>query len=144
MANSPHDALFRYTFGQPEHAAALLQTILSPGLVAELDWSTLTLLPGTRVDRALGRHQTDLLYAVRAARSLVYIHVVVEHSSRVDRWMAFRMLDSGRAPWPRADPARQADPCRDAVSPGRHAAGRREDDRPLGRYDPPGAGRPFR
>ncbi|MCA8977017.1 MAG: Rpn family recombination-promoting nuclease/putative transposase, partial [Planctomycetes bacterium] len=72
MANSPHDALFRYTFGQPEHAAPLLRALLPPEVAAGLDWSTLTLLSGTRIDRSLGRRQTDLLYSIESTAGTVY------------------------------------------------------------------------
>ncbi|MCA8977154.1 MAG: Rpn family recombination-promoting nuclease/putative transposase, partial [Planctomycetes bacterium] len=99
MANSPHDALFRYTFGQPEHAAPLLRALLPPEVAAGLDWSTLTLLSGTRIDRSLGRRQTDLLYSIESTAGTVYVHILIEHSSRVSRWMAFRMLDYSVGIW---------------------------------------------
>ncbi|MCA8973556.1 MAG: Rpn family recombination-promoting nuclease/putative transposase [Planctomycetes bacterium] len=99
MANSPHDALFRYTFGQPEHAAPLLRSLLPRELTAAFDWSTLTPLSGTRIDRNLGRRQTDLLCSVESTSGTVYVHVLIEHSSRVSRWMAFRMLDYSVGIW---------------------------------------------
>lgn len=106
---SPHDALFRFTFNQPEHAAALLRLLLPPEVCARLDWSSVQLLPGTRLDRRLRRHQTDLLFTVRGrAAERHYIHVVVEHSSAVDRWTALRMLDYAVGWWRqlvRDDPA---------------------------------------
>jgi len=34
-----HDALFRRTFGDPQHAAALLREILPAELVAAIDWT---------------------------------------------------------------------------------------------------------
>ncbi|MCA8954390.1 MAG: Rpn family recombination-promoting nuclease/putative transposase [Planctomycetes bacterium] len=47
------------------------------------------------------RHQTDLLYSIRergsGAETLVY--VLVEHSSRVGRWMAFRLLEYQLGIW---------------------------------------------
>lgn len=99
MANSPHDALFRYTFGQPEHASGLLRSILPAQLVAEMDWTTLTTLPGTRLDDQLRRHQTDQLYSIQSAAGPVYVYVLIEHSSRVDRWMALRQVDYTAAIW---------------------------------------------
>lgn len=99
MANSPHDALFRYTFGQPEHAAPLLRGILPAGVVRSCDWSTLTLRPGTRLDRKLQRRQTDLLFAVRAGDDEVLIVILVEHLSRRDRWATFRLLEYAMGVW---------------------------------------------
>ncbi|MCA8974041.1 MAG: Rpn family recombination-promoting nuclease/putative transposase, partial [Planctomycetes bacterium] len=115
MVNSPHDSLFRYTFGQPEHAAALLRTVLPPEVVGALDWSTLTLLEGTRLDRDLRRHQTDLLFEIRRVTGgTVYLLLLVEHSSRVVRWMVIRMLDYVLGLWRdllREDPGRRSLPC---------------------------------
>ena len=51
MPNNLHDGLFKATFSQVEHAAGELRAILPPALVARLDFSTLTLCPGSFVDR---------------------------------------------------------------------------------------------
>ena len=36
----PHDAFFRSIFGDPAHAAAVLQSILPPSVAAHIDWPT--------------------------------------------------------------------------------------------------------
>jgi predicted transposase YdaD len=59
MATSIHDALFKATFSQVEHAAGELQAILPPGLCARLDFATLALCPGTFVDDELRQRHTD-------------------------------------------------------------------------------------
>ena len=98
---SPHDALIRYTFGQREHAAALMHTVLPRAEFESQDWTTLTLLPGTRLSARLRRHQTDLLFSVCGGSSdrSTLLYLLVEHSSRVDRHMAFRMLDYSVGIW---------------------------------------------
>lgn len=92
MANSPHDALFRYTFSQPAHAAALLAVLLPPALAAAIDWSTLKLCPGTFLDRRLRRQQGDLLFSVMLGRRRIYLYLLLEHKSRSERWVALQML----------------------------------------------------
>lgn len=67
MSGNPHDALFKRTFGQPEHAAGKLRAILPPALVAALDLSTLRLAPGSFIDEALADCHSDLLYEVNLA-----------------------------------------------------------------------------
>lgn len=37
----PHDAFFRSIFGDPAHAAAVLQSILPPTAAAHIDWPSL-------------------------------------------------------------------------------------------------------
>jgi hypothetical protein len=93
MPSSPHDALFKATFGQPDIARSELELVLPADLRAHLDLATLTVRPGSFVDEALQHTHTDLLYAVRTrdhAQALVY--VVFEHQSSPDATMPFRLL----------------------------------------------------
>src|SRR5690242_13854915 len=56
-----HDRFFRYTFGHPERAAALLRYNLPASLTTVVDWSSLRRESGTLVD--WGREtRKDLLF----------------------------------------------------------------------------------
>ena len=92
MANSPHDALFRLVFSQPEHAAGLWQTILAPQTVRAIEWPSLTLCPGTFIDRRLRRQQSDLLFSVRMGGRRIYLYLLFEHTSSNDRWTVLQLL----------------------------------------------------
>jgi len=48
--SSPHDALFKYVFSQPEHAASELRAVLPAELSRRIDWSSLELQPTSFVD----------------------------------------------------------------------------------------------
>ncbi|HZI07129.1 MAG TPA: Rpn family recombination-promoting nuclease/putative transposase [Archangium sp.] len=89
----PHDLFARYTFGQPERAAAELRAVLPPRIVSQVDWSTLRRESGSVVDPELRETESDLLFSarLRGGRPLL-LYVLLEHQSRVDRWMALRML----------------------------------------------------
>lgn len=87
-----HDAIFRSTFRDPQHAAALLREILPPALVAVIDWTTLTLVPGSFVDESLRDRHTDLLFSAEAAGQTILIYVVLEHKSFDDRFTALQVL----------------------------------------------------
>jgi hypothetical protein len=112
MIPNPHDALFKWVFGQPEHARGALRAILPAALAEALDWSTLTLQPGSFVDAALRHQHTDLLYAATwrdGGQALVYL--LFEHQSTppTEGLMAERLLgyqvriwDRWRADHPRA------------------------------------------
>jgi len=91
--SGPHDLFVRFTFGHPERAAAELQAVLPPEVVAQVDWSTLHREPGSVVDPKLRETETDLLFSarVRDGRPLLF-YVLLEHQSSVDKWMALRML----------------------------------------------------
>ena len=91
--SGPHDLFARYTFGHPERAAAELRAVLPAHVVSEVDWSSLRREPGSVVDPELRETESDLLFSarLRTGRSLL-LYVLLEHQSRVDRWMALRML----------------------------------------------------
>jgi predicted transposase/invertase (TIGR01784 family) len=90
---SPHDALFKASFSQPDIARSELELVLPAEIRAHLDLSTLEVSPGSFVDEDLLHTHTDLLYAVRTkagGEGLVY--VLFEHQSSFDATMPFRML----------------------------------------------------
>lgn len=92
MTQNPHDALFRYTFSQPKHAAGLLKSVLPESLVARTDWSSLALEPGSFVDEQLSARHTDLLFHARIDEADAFIFLLVEHQSTADPQMPLRML----------------------------------------------------
>jgi predicted transposase YdaD len=94
-----HDRFFRYTFAHPERAAALLRYNLPTPLSTAVDWSSLRRESGTLSD--WGREtRKDLLFSARYHHSAEHEpphFFLIEHQSKVARWMALRMLDySGR------------------------------------------------
>jgi predicted transposase/invertase (TIGR01784 family) len=95
MIPNPHDLLFKAVFGQADHARGMLRTVAPPLVAKALDWSTLTLCPGSFVDAILSHQHTDLLYAAawhRGGDALVYF--LFEHQSAppTDGLMAHRLL----------------------------------------------------
>jgi predicted transposase/invertase (TIGR01784 family) len=93
MSSSPHDALFKAVFGQPEHARGALRAVLPAEVVDALDWRTLAPCPGSFVDPALAGRHTDLLFSVAwrgSGEALVY--ALFEHQSTSDDRMPLRLL----------------------------------------------------
>jgi predicted transposase/invertase (TIGR01784 family) len=90
--DNPHDALFRKTFSNPEHAAAELRAVLPPALLARMDLSTLQLASGSYVDAELSSSQSDLLFSVKIQGRPALLYVLFEHQSTVDGLMPFRIL----------------------------------------------------
>ncbi len=91
MAN-PHDALFKQTFSQVEHAEGELRTMLPAAIVKELDFSTLTLRSGNYVDETLVDVHTDLLFEASLAGRPALLYLLLEHQSTVDPLMPYRVL----------------------------------------------------
>lgn len=92
MTATPHDALFKAAFSQPQAAADELRCILPPALVARMDLSKLSLEPGSFVDEALRARHTDLLYSVPLDGRPARVYVLFEHQSTGEPWMALRLL----------------------------------------------------
>ncbi len=100
---TPHDALFRSTFGQPRHAAAELRAVLPAPVLAELALDTLAPLDGAFVDGELRSSCVDLLFDVKlrtGGSGLVYFFVI-EHQSKPDRQMPLRLLQYMTQVWTR-------------------------------------------
>lgn len=93
MSSSPHDALFKAVFGQPEHARGALQSVMPAAVAEALDWPSLAHCPGSFVDPVLKTLHSDLLFSIAwrdVGDALVYL--LFEHQSTTDALMAFRLL----------------------------------------------------
>jgi len=89
--SGPHDRFIRYVLEHSERAAALLRTVLPPGLAARVRWSTLRGQPTALVDSSIRESQGDLSFSVRLRGSSRRAFILLEHQSRVERRMAARM-----------------------------------------------------
>jgi hypothetical protein len=100
MTATPHDALFKAAFSKLRHARGLLLALVPGPLSRRLAWPTLRLESGIAVgDGDLDEQRMDLVYSVRAGTRRVLLYVLAEHQSKVDPWMAFRMLSYLMAIW---------------------------------------------
>jgi hypothetical protein len=92
-AGQPHDALFRQIFGDPAHAAAVLETILPPRVAAHIDWDTpLQPMRASIVGNGAEQRHGDLFFNAKLidGRDAV-LWVLFEHQSTVQRWMPLRL-----------------------------------------------------
>jgi predicted transposase YdaD len=79
----PHDLLVRYTFENPERAAAELRLALPPFVVAQVDWDSLKAERNSVVDPELRETETDLLFSARLKDGRqVLFYVLLEHQQR--------------------------------------------------------------
>ena len=94
LADQPHDTLFQETFRNEADAAAHLQSVLPPEVVALFDWSSLQLQSANLASGKTGRSQCDLLFAVQRADAggSAFVYVLFEHQSTSDPLMLLRLL----------------------------------------------------
>ena len=90
----PHDALVRAVFSDVAETASFLRAHLTQEVSQALNWPTLRQLEGSFVDEDLRGSETDLLYEVAhvSGETSVWLYLLIEHQSRPDRWMRFRLL----------------------------------------------------
>ena len=89
---TPHASLFHKVFSRRKLAAQHLRGVLPPALVAAVDWRTLRVESGHFVDDALAWSASDLLYSVKLGGERLLVYVLLEHQSRSDPLMVFRVL----------------------------------------------------
>jgi hypothetical protein len=91
-AVTPHDSVFRQVFGVPANAASALRAVLPPPLTARLDLGRLAPVPGSFVDESLRWRHSDLLFTAPLEGRDAFVYVLMEHQSRTDPLMPYRML----------------------------------------------------
>ena len=91
----PHDLLVRNVLADTKLVADLLQNYLEPELVSTLELDSLKRDAGDSVASNLSKSDGDLRYSARfkGGGGELRVLLLIEHQSRPDRLMSFRMLD---------------------------------------------------
>ena len=94
MTATPHDALFKAAFSKLRHARGLLRSLVPEPLGRRIAWSTLRLESGIAVDdEGLDEAAPSISSTpARSGQEGMLVYVLAEHQSKVDGWMAFRLL----------------------------------------------------
>jgi predicted transposase/invertase (TIGR01784 family) len=87
-----NDGFFKSIFSQPEHAIALFQGHLPIDVSSKIDWSSLSVLPGSFVKSSLQQVHADLLFSVRMDEREALLYLLFEHQSTPDPTMPLRLL----------------------------------------------------
>ncbi|EFW8167080.1 putative transposase [Shigella flexneri] len=91
-STTPHDAVFKQFLMHAETARDFLEIHLPVELRELCDLNTLHLESGSFIEECLKGHSTDVLYSMQMQGNPGYLHVVIEHQSKPDKKMAFRMM----------------------------------------------------
>ncbi|MGL4860568.1 MAG: Rpn family recombination-promoting nuclease/putative transposase [Enterobacteriaceae bacterium] len=89
---APHDATFRKYLAHPKVARDFMELHLPPNLRALCDLTTLKLESGSFIEDDLRPYYSDILYSLRTSKGAGYIYVTIEHQSRAEKHIAFRMM----------------------------------------------------
>ncbi|ELM3737379.1 Rpn family recombination-promoting nuclease/putative transposase [Edwardsiella piscicida] len=89
---TPHDSVFKAFLTHPETARDFLSIHLPPALREICDLDTLQLAPGSFVEESLRPYYSDVLYTLKTQGGDGFIYTLIEHQSRPDKHMAFRLM----------------------------------------------------
>uniref|UniRef100_UPI00262BC406 Rpn family recombination-promoting nuclease/putative transposase n=1 Tax=uncultured Vibrio sp. TaxID=114054 RepID=UPI00262BC406 len=89
---TPHDALFKQFMTHPETAQDLLDIHLPAKLRDICDLTTLKLESGSFIEESLRPYYSDVLYSLSTSQGEGYVYALIEHQSRPDKHMAFRLM----------------------------------------------------
>jgi hypothetical protein len=87
-----HDASYKLLFSHPQLVEDLLRGFVREPWVAELDFTTLETVPASTVSDDLRSRHNDLIWRVRWGPCWLYVYVMLEFQSRVDPYMAVRVM----------------------------------------------------
>ncbi len=89
-----HDLSFKQLFARPELVADLLRSYGDRHITKRLDLGTLERCNGSYVSPDLRERRTDMIWRVRTRdQEWIYVYLLLEFQSRVDRFMAVRVLN---------------------------------------------------
>jgi predicted transposase/invertase (TIGR01784 family) len=90
---SHHDHVFKKFLGDIAVARDFLEIHLPPHLCKRCDFSTLAITSGSFIDDDLKGQCSDMLYAMKTTTGHDgYVYCLIEHQSRPEKLMAFRLM----------------------------------------------------
>jgi len=87
-----HDHSYKQLFSNPELVRDLLRGFILEDWVKELNLETLELVNGSYISDDLREREDDIIWRVQLDDSWIYIYLLIEFQSTIDRYMALRLL----------------------------------------------------
>ena len=87
-----NDASYKLLFSTPELVRDLVLGFIPDEWLHRLDYSTLEKMPGSYVTDDLRHRADDVVWRVKVGAEWVYLYILIEFQSKVDPWMAVRMM----------------------------------------------------
>ena len=87
-----NDASYKLLFSSPELVRDLVLGFIPDAWLHSLDYRTLEKMPGSYVTDDLRHRADDVVWRVKVGQEWVYLYILIEFQSKVDPWMAVRMM----------------------------------------------------
>lgn len=88
---APHDIGYRSLFAHPELVRELIASFTPFKLFDGIALSSFKRINATYVSERESLRESDMVWRVQAGDRLLYVYILLEFQSSVDRWMALRM-----------------------------------------------------
>lgn len=91
-AMAPHDHSYKLLFSHPQMVRDLLEGFVGEDWLAQLNYDSLEKVSGTYISDDLRSRADDLVWRVRWGENWIYVYLLIEFQSRVEPYMAVRIL----------------------------------------------------
>lgn len=92
MRENIHDKGYKYLFSNPLMVKELLESFVHMEWIKEIDFTHAETIDKTYVNDNYKEYEADIIYKLRFKDSEVYLYLLIEFQSTVDKFIAFRML----------------------------------------------------
>ncbi len=87
-----HDSSYKFLFSTPELVRDLILGFVPDEWLHTLDYTTLEKIPGSYISEDLTGRADDVVWRVKVGGEWVYLYLLIEFQSSVDKYMALRMM----------------------------------------------------
>lgn len=92
MLENIHDKGYKYLFSNPLIVKELLESFVHMEWIKEIDFTQTETIDKTYVNDNYKEYEADIIYRLRFKDSEIYLYLLIEFQSTVDKFIAFRML----------------------------------------------------
>jgi predicted transposase YdaD len=90
--NKVHDSSYKFLFSNPEFVRDLIIGFIPDDWLHTLDYETLEKVPGSYITDDFKQREDDIVWRVKVGGEWVYLYLLIEFQSSVDKYMALRMM----------------------------------------------------
>jgi predicted transposase YdaD len=87
-----HDSSYKFLFSNPEFVRDLVMGFIPDDWLHSLDYETLEKVPGSYITDDFKQREDDIVWRVKVGGEWVYLYLLIEFQSSVDKYMALRMM----------------------------------------------------
>jgi predicted transposase/invertase (TIGR01784 family) len=88
-----YDKAYKSLFSHPQMVEGLLKDFVQESWVEHLDFSTLEKVSSSYITRDRKSRETDVIYKIKYGNKNLYIYILIEFQSTVEKFMALRVLN---------------------------------------------------